>query len=158
MMMRLVTAEECAAAISWSGAINALRRGHLMARSAQGDILLGSGNTLLLTRSAKINGMGFAIKGDSFFPGNTVSGRPSVQGAIVLFDECHGAVRAVIDSQVITQYKTAADSLLGASYLARPDSRQLLNHRCRSGCRLARSGIQCGISKHREYLDLVAAS
>ncbi|OHV25371.1 hypothetical protein BBJ66_22300 [Rhizobium sp. RSm-3] len=55
-----------------------------------------------------------------------VKGLPSVQGAVLLFDGDCGTVRAVIDSRLVTHYKTAADSLLGAQCLARAGSRHLV--------------------------------
>jgi ornithine cyclodeaminase len=59
-------------------------------------------------------------------PGNADRGLPSVQGALLLFAETTGSLEAVIDSELVTRWKTAADSLLGARLLARPDSRSLL--------------------------------
>lgn len=122
----MLTYDDCVPKLTWPGAVNALRRGHLLARPQQGDLLLGSGMATLLNRAAFIEGLGFAVKADSIFPGNAEKGLPSVQGAVFLFDPHNGSVRAVIDSKVITQYKTAADSLLGAQCLARPDSRHLV--------------------------------
>ena len=58
--------------------------------------------------------------------GNPARGLPSVQGALVLYDADTGAVEAVIDSALVTRWKTAANSLLGARLLARPDARRLL--------------------------------
>lgn len=66
------------------------------------------------------------MKSVTVMPDNPSSGRPAVQGALVLFDDRTGAVEAVIDSALVTYWKTAADSLLGARLLARPDSRRLL--------------------------------
>jgi ornithine cyclodeaminase len=49
-----------------------------------------------------------------------------VQGALLLFDEETGTPEAIIDSHLVTRWKTAADSGLGAKFLARPDSARLL--------------------------------
>ena len=51
---------------------------------------------------------------------------PTVQGVFLLFDEETGALRAIIDGPLITHWKTAADSLLGAQLLARPDAKRLV--------------------------------
>ena len=53
-------------------------------------------------------------------PGNAARGLPTVQGALLLFEEGSGRLLAVIDSGLVTRWKTAADSLLGARLLARP--------------------------------------
>lgn len=126
MLPQLLTYEACENALSWPGAIEALRQGHKLARPQQGDLHLGSGGARLLNRAAHIEGLGFVIKGESVFPGNPQQGLPSVQGAVLLYDPRFGSVRAVIESRLVTQYKTAADSVLGAQYLARPDSRHLV--------------------------------
>lgn len=126
MLPDLLSYETCAHAVNWPGAVEALRRGHRLPRPEQGDLLLGSADGQLLNRAARIEGLGFAIKGDSIFPGNAARGLPSVQGAVLLYAPDTGAVRAVIDSQLVTHTKTAADSLLGALCLARPDSRHLV--------------------------------
>jgi ornithine cyclodeaminase len=49
-----------------------------------------------------------------------------VHGAMLLFEDTTGRVEAVIDSALVTKWKTAGDSILGARLLARPDSRRLL--------------------------------
>ena len=51
---------------------------------------------------------------------------PSVQGLVIIADAGTGAPLLVVDGAALTQRKTAADSALAASYLARPDSRRLL--------------------------------
>ena len=51
---------------------------------------------------------------------------PSVQCVITVFDGSTGAPTALIDGTELTYWKTAADSALGADYLARRDARTLL--------------------------------
>jgi len=51
---------------------------------------------------------------------------PAVQGVYVLLDGKTGTPKALIDGTVLTYYKTAADSALGARLLARPDVSTLL--------------------------------
>ena len=77
------------------------------------------------SRAAWIDGLGRREDGhgDARQPAR---GLPSVQGALLLFDDATGGVLAVIDSALVTRWKTAADSLLGARLLARPDARRLL--------------------------------
>ena len=126
MPTRLITFEEAVPFITWPGAVGALRQGHSLPRPQQGDLLLNASRGKLLNRAASVERLGFAVKADSIFPQNSEAGMPTVQGAVILFDARNGAVRAVIDSKIITQYKTAADSVLGATCLARADSRHLL--------------------------------
>ena len=57
----------------------------------------------------------------TIFPENKGAGLPAVQAVYLLFDGNDGQPKACIDGTAITYRKTAADSALGASYLARED-------------------------------------
>ena len=80
----------------------------------------------MMSRSAYIPGLGYGAKPFTVFDANAARGLPTVQGAMLVFDPQDGHVSAVIDSPLVTEFKTAADSVLGASLLARPDSAHLL--------------------------------
>jgi ornithine cyclodeaminase/alanine dehydrogenase-like protein (mu-crystallin family) len=71
-------------------------------------------------------GVAMGAKVVSICPGNPARGLPSVQAVFVLLDGETGSPRAMLDATGLTYWKTAADSALGARYLARPDSRSLL--------------------------------
>ena len=43
-----------------------------------------------------------------------------------MFDDANGESTALLDSRLVTKWKTAGDSLLSASRLARKDSRRIL--------------------------------
>ena len=66
------------------------------------------------------------MKTFTVFPENAQNGRATVQGAMLIFDDTTGSPLALIDSDLVTYWKTAADSVYGASLLARPDSRTLV--------------------------------
>jgi ornithine cyclodeaminase/alanine dehydrogenase-like protein (mu-crystallin family) len=55
-------------------------------------------------------------------PGNPAQGRPTIQGALILFDGDEGDPLAVMDSMVVTSLRTAAVAALAATYLALPDA------------------------------------
>jgi ornithine cyclodeaminase/alanine dehydrogenase-like protein (mu-crystallin family) len=112
--------------LDWRAMAESLAEGHRGPAPALGDVFLGRAPDTLLTRAAWIDGQGAAVKAVTVLPGNPARGLPSVQGALILFDDATGAVEALIDSALVTRWKTAADSLLGARLLARPDSRRLL--------------------------------
>jgi ornithine cyclodeaminase len=59
-------------------------------------------------------------------PGNATRGLPSVNGAVAIFDDVTGVLSAMVDFHLVTKWKTAGDSLLAASRLARKDSREIL--------------------------------
>ncbi|MFC3568720.1 ornithine cyclodeaminase family protein [Paracoccus simplex] len=112
--------------LDWSDAVEALRQGHALPRAQIRDVFLGPPTGTMMSRSAWIEGLGYGAKTFTVFDGNAARGLPTVQGAMLVFDEDAGALRAIVDSPLVTEVKTAADSVLGASLLARPDSRHLL--------------------------------
>jgi ornithine cyclodeaminase len=112
--------------LSWEGVVEALRKGHLGAAARMNDLFLTSGKDTMLNRAAWIPGLGICLKSVTVMEGNKARGLPTVQGALLLFDEETGTPEAIIDSHLVTRWKTAADSGLGAKFLARPDSRNLL--------------------------------
>ncbi len=112
--------------LDWTALADALAEGHRAPRPAIGDTFLSRGADTLLSRAAWIDGMGVAVKSVTVLPGNPARGLASVNGAMVLFEDATGLPLAVIDSALVTKWKTAGDSVLGARLLARPDSRRLL--------------------------------
>lgn len=84
------------------------------------------GDESFLALPAWLPGEAIGVKLVTVFPGNAAKGRPSVQAIYVLFDGTTGEPAALIDGTELTYRKTAADSALGARYLARKDARTLL--------------------------------
>ena len=121
-----ITAKDVEGHLSWLALVEALKLGHQGARPQISDQFLHRGGDTLLSRAAWIDGTGVAVKTVTVLPDNAAVGLPSVQGAMLLFDDKSGAVEAVIDSALVTRWKTVGDSLLGASLLARPESKRLL--------------------------------
>ncbi len=112
--------------LTWPGLTAALEAGHRLPRAEIADILLARGDDRLLDRAAWIDGLGSLVKVGTIVPGNAARGKPTVNGAVVLFDDTDGTVRAMLDFHLVTKWKTAGDSLLSASRLARKDSRNIL--------------------------------
>ena len=112
--------------LQWQRLVKALLAGHKGARPQISDQFLHRGPDTLLSRAAWIDGQGVAVKSVTVFPENPAKGLPSVNGAMLLFDDETGAIEAVIDSALVTRWKTVGDSLLGAQLLARPDAKRLL--------------------------------
>lgn len=121
-----LTADTCEKLMDWIALTDALIDGHRAAPAQLRDQLLSRGDDRLLSRAAWIDGLGAGVKSVTVYPGNAAKGRPTVQGAMLVFDDATGAVEAVIDSPLVTKWKTAGDSLLGARLLARKDARRLL--------------------------------
>ncbi|WP_298212485.1 delta(1)-pyrroline-2-carboxylate reductase family protein [Acidovorax sp.] len=62
----------------------------------------------------------------TFTPGNAGTGRPSIQGDVVVFDIATGERRLVLDGPTVTARRTAAVSLLAARHLAQVPQGPLL--------------------------------
>lgn len=112
--------------LDWIALTDALAAGHDLPKAEVKDVLLYQGNRTLLNRSAWIDGMGLAVKCATVFPDNRDMGKPMVGGAVNLFSDIDGGLDAILDFHLVTKWKTAADSLLAARRLARPDSSEIL--------------------------------
>jgi ornithine cyclodeaminase len=129
--MRFISRDEILSVLEYPALVEHLRLCHLDAPAAAGDILLvepgepASGNSFL-TRTAWRRGKVLGLKAASIFPGNLMAGLPSIHSALLLFDGERGTPLCVMDGDLITCWKTAADSALGARLMARPDAERLL--------------------------------
>ncbi|MDQ7260382.1 ornithine cyclodeaminase [Paracoccus sp. PS-1] len=118
--------EDAIGRLNWPDAVEALRQGHGLPPAEIRDVFLGPPTGTMMSRSAWIEGLGYGAKTFTVFDGNAARGLPTVQGAMLVFDGETGTLQAIVDSPLVTEIKTAADSVLAASLLARPDSRHLL--------------------------------
>lgn len=124
--MKFIRYQDVDHKLDWSSMVQALKSGHELPKAKISDHFIRHDDDTLLSRAAWIDGLGIAVKSVTVFPENAQKDRPTVQGAMLLFDEKTGSAHAVIDSALVTKWKTIADSLLGAKILARPDSKHLL--------------------------------
>lgn len=127
MNIPFIGPDDVAGMLTWTALADALEEAHQSTRADLGDLFLKRGDDTLLNRAAWIDGLGMALKSVSIFPNNgkRQPALPSVHGVVVLFDDETGAVKALIDGPLVTKWKTAADSVLGARLLARPESKRL---------------------------------
>jgi ornithine cyclodeaminase/alanine dehydrogenase-like protein (mu-crystallin family) len=126
LTVALIPFAEGQARLDWMDLTRAIAAGHDMPEAQIKDVLIYRGKDTLLNRSAWIDGMGVAVKACTIMPGNPAAGRPMVNGAVNLFSDVTGALEALVDFHLVTKWKTAGDSLLAATRLARPDSRKIL--------------------------------
>ncbi|MBV9567066.1 MAG: dehydrogenase [Hyphomicrobiales bacterium] len=117
--------------LDWPTLVEALRDGHKHGVDAVERLLLseeagklaGAANHLLIWSAWRF-GAYCGAKLVTVFPGNREV--PTNATVYVLFDGREGRPLATIESSEFTLRKTAADSALGASYLARSDAHSLL--------------------------------
>ncbi|MCK8463965.1 ornithine cyclodeaminase [Aliiroseovarius sp. S1339] len=112
--------------LDWRALTDALIQGHARPKAEIGDTFLYRGDDTMLTRSAWIDGLGIAVKTANIMPGNPGRGEPMIHGAVNLYDDVTGLLDAIVDFHLVTKWKTAGDSVLGARLLARPDSKVIL--------------------------------
>ena len=124
--MTLMIPFEAEQHLDWIALTDAIAAGHDHPKGRVEDVFLYRDDNTLLNRSAWIAGMGLAVKCATVFPGNPGRGKPMISGAVNLFSDDDGALLAILDFALVTKWKTAADSLLAARRLARPDSKHIL--------------------------------
>ncbi|MBK1637261.1 ornithine cyclodeaminase family protein [Rhodovulum adriaticum] len=125
-MAEIIGYDEGEARMTWPGLCTALEVGHTLPRAQITDSFLYRGADTLLSRAAWIDGLGLAVKSATIFPGNAARDLPSVNGGVSLYSDSDGTLSAIIDFHLVTKWKTAGDSLLAATKLARKDSRDIL--------------------------------
>lgn len=129
--MHVVSAEETHRLLDYPSLVEALRElFRLGVDQAERHVLSqplpdGRQNDWLLLPAWQY-GRHLGIKLVSVFPENTARGIDSIQGLYLLFDGGTGLPLAVIDGAAITLRKTAANSALAATYLARADAASLV--------------------------------
>lgn len=112
--------------LDWRALTDAFLEGHKLPKAEIGDTFLYRGDDTMLTRSAWIDGLGIAVKTANIMPGNPGRGEPLIHGAVNLYDDATGLLDAIVNFHLVTKWKTAGDSVLGARLLARPDSEVIL--------------------------------
>lgn len=125
MTLRII-GPEAEALLTWPGLLDALAAGHRRPKPDIKDLFVYRGADTLLDRATWIDGIGGLVKVATVVPGNAARGKPTVNGAVTLFDDVTGELTALVDFHLVTKWKTAGDSLLSASRLARRNSRNIL--------------------------------
>ncbi|MGJ8527719.1 ornithine cyclodeaminase family protein [Maritalea sp.] len=128
MHIPFISIEDVDAKLSWSDVADAIYAGHQNAKARLGDLALERGEQSMLNRAAWIDGLGLALKSVTIYPSNAqrTPPMPTIEAVVVLFDDETGAIKALIDGQLVTKWKTAGDSVLGARLLARKNAKCLL--------------------------------
>ncbi len=128
--MRTVDAAQVHALLDYPSLVEALRelyrRGVDAVESFRLKQPLAEGQNDWLILPAWQYGRHFGAKLVSVFPGNEAKGLASILGLYVLFDGGTGAPLLCVDGAALTLRKTAANSALAGTYLAREDASRLL--------------------------------
>ncbi|MEY4871551.1 MAG: hypothetical protein RLZZ563_881 [Pseudomonadota bacterium] len=112
--------------LEWRGLLAAFEAGHRLPKPDIKDLFCYRGADTILDRATWIDGLGALVKVATVVPGNAAIGKPTVNGSVTLYDDLTGELRGLVDFHLVTKWKTAGDSLLAASRLARPEARRFL--------------------------------
>ena len=129
--MHIIDAERTHALLDYPGLVEALRelfgRGvdRLERASLDQPLAQGDSNHWLILPAWQF-GRNFGAKLVSVFPGNARKGKEAVLGIYALFDGETSEPLAIIDGAALTARKTAANSALAATYLARGDTHRMV--------------------------------
>ncbi|MEX0302397.1 MAG: ornithine cyclodeaminase family protein [Leisingera sp.] len=126
MSIPFIGFEEGEALLDWVSFAGALAASHKLPKAEIGDTFLYRDPDTLLSRSAWIDGLGIAVKTANIFPRNPEAGKPMINGSVCLYSDQDGTPEALVDFHLVTKWKTAGDSLLGALRLANPEAREVL--------------------------------
>lgn len=125
-MTLTIVPKEAEAHLTWTGLLAAFEAGHRLPKPDIKDLFCYRGPDTILDRATWIDGLGALVKVATVVPGNAARGRPTVNGSVTLYDDITGELAALVDFHLVTKWKTAGDSLLSASRLARKDARNFL--------------------------------
>ncbi len=112
--------------LDWKGLLAAFAAGHRRPKPDIKDLFVYRGGDTILDRATWIDGLGALVKVATVVPGNVARGKPTVNGAVTLFDDVTGELTGLVDFHLVTKWKTAGDSLYAASRLVRPGARRFL--------------------------------
>jgi len=120
----LLDGEEVAQLLPYVGLVDALEAGHRQAPPVSRRLVFGPAGSdqSFLALPAWEPGSMIGVKLVTVMPANPAAGKVAVQALYVLFDGADGSPLALLDGTELTYRKTAADSALGARYLARADA------------------------------------
>ncbi len=124
----ILDGDDVARLLPYGDLVDALEAGHRVEPAVSRRVVFGpdGSSDVFLGLPAWQPGEAIGVKLVTIFPANPAAGKPSVQAVYVLFDGVDGEPRALIDGTELTYRKTAADSALGARFLAREDAATLL--------------------------------
>lgn len=121
-----IVPKEAERLLSWPGLLAAFEAGHRLPQPDIKDLFCYRGPDTILDRATWIDGLGALVKVATVVPGNAARGLPTIYGSVTLYDDVTGDLTSLVDFHLVTKWKTAGDSLLSASKLARKEARKFL--------------------------------
>ena len=135
--IRILSAADVKALFTLSMALEAVERAYLQKQTGQGGIWplvfheFDPGHADLDIKSGNLDAEGiFGLKLVSWFGANPDKGLPALYGTSLICDLATGQPKAVVNAGPVTDLRTGAAGAIGAKYLARKDSRELVMVGC----------------------------
>jgi len=131
MKLDYLDARELEARLPWPALIDALA--DIFSREVNEPIrhhhtipVPGEADATLLLMPAWLEGQCFGVKQVAVFPGNSLRGKPALNGSYLLSDARNGEPLLQLDADALTARRTAAASALASRYLSHANSSCLL--------------------------------
>lgn len=131
--IRILSRSNIAHLLALSEVIEAVERAYVQKSTGKGSLWpmvfheFQSGHADLDIKSGDLGEEGiFGFKLVSWFGDNRDKGLPELFGTAMIFDITSGRPKALLDAGAMTHLRTGAAGAIGAKYLARPDSKNLL--------------------------------
>jgi ornithine cyclodeaminase/alanine dehydrogenase-like protein (mu-crystallin family) len=118
-------AKDIERALSYPTLVDALKQGFSRPGFTPDRTVSSYDGVTLLTKPS-FGAQQSGVKLVTVSPSNSSKNIPTIQGVYYLFDTSTGEPLAIMDAQSLTNIRTAAASVLAASFLASPDARSLL--------------------------------
>ena len=135
--LRIINAADVKALFTLPMAIEAVERAYLQKHTKQGGVWplvfheFDPGHADLDIKSGNLDAEGiFGLKLVSWFGSNPDKGLPALYGTSLICDLATGTPKALLNAGPITDLRTGAAGAIGAKYLARKDSRELVMVGC----------------------------
>jgi len=123
--VRFIGPDDVSDKLNFTAVVDALKRGHKFPKADTGDTFLGTTEKMLLSRSARIEGMGFGVKSVSVLPNNSSQGLPTVQGGMLVLDDRTGSLLRLASNwcgRIQKFFRTCAQSKSGTEHRIVPKS------------------------------------
>jgi len=135
--IRIISAADVKALFTLPMAIEAVERAYLQKHTKQGGVWplvfheFDPGHADLDIKSGNLDAEGiFGLKLVSWFGANPDKGLPALYGTSLICDLATGTPKALLHAGPVTALPTGAAGAIGAKYLARKDSRELVMVGC----------------------------
>ena len=85
-----IVGKDAEAKLDWKALLAAFEAGHALPQPGIKDLFVYRGPDTVLDRATWIDGLGALVKVATVVPGNAARGKPTINGAVTLYDDITG--------------------------------------------------------------------